>query len=78
MRSAFALVIDGSRWSRQAVVEFITNAPDGQDIFWPFGMLLDLGSETIDVGIDVPFVALVRCVPDSIEQVLPRIHMPWR
>jgi hypothetical protein len=41
-------------------------------------MLLDFGTKSIDVGVDVAFVAFIGCIPDRVEQVLPGIYVAGR
>src|SRR6185503_5477655 len=59
------------------VREFVTDAPDGEHQLWIFRVILDLGSQSIDVRIYRSIVAFVGIVPDFFEQVLAREYASW-
>src|SRR5216683_2731609 len=52
------------------VAELVANPPNGKDHLRILRILLDFGSETIDMGVDRPIVAFVRVVPDLFKQIL--------
>ena len=58
------------------VAELVANSPNGQDHLRVFRVLFDLGSQTIDVGIDSAVITFIGVVPDFFEQVLTRENPP--
>src|SRR5919107_1629272 len=54
------------------VAELVADAPDGQNHLRVLGVVLDLGSQAVDVRVNRAVVALVGVVPDLLQEVLPR------
>src|SRR5215204_7763830 len=61
-------------WNPSAlfVAELVTDAPDGQNHLRVLGVVLDLGSQAVDVRVNRAVVALVGVVPNLLQEVLPR------
>src|SRR5438876_1140564 len=51
--------------------EFVADAPNGLDKLRLVRILLDLGAQAVDVGIDRVFVSAVRIAPYAVEQLCP-------
>ena len=56
----------------ERIVELISDAPDGEDVFRLFRIFFNFRAQTIYVRIDVAFVTFICRIPDCRQQILSR------
>src|SRR5206468_4969898 len=59
----------------EVLVEFVADAPDGEDVFRLLGILFELRPEPINMRIDVALVAFVGSIPDHAQQIVAGIDV---
>ena len=66
-KKAFRVFGSQQGFLRQRVIELVSYSPHGENVFGFLGILFDLRTEAIDVGVDVSLVTLVCGIPDRVE-----------